>query len=135
MISCDRDCYNCPYPDVPEECLAEPIQPWESEIMQWSHHKVSNNTRDHDHARYKHKLIERKCYAEKRWAKEQECIALIRKQHGMMQKELAAAAGVTQVTICSWEKGIYRANWDKLCAVLPELKAYRPKGGNNGDRI
>lgn len=25
MISCNGDCFNCPYPDVPEECLSAPL--------------------------------------------------------------------------------------------------------------
>ncbi len=24
-LICNHDCLNCPYPDVPEECLAEPV--------------------------------------------------------------------------------------------------------------
>ena len=25
MISCNGDCFNCPYPDVPDECLSKPL--------------------------------------------------------------------------------------------------------------
>ena len=24
-LTCNHDCLNCPYPDVPEECLSEPV--------------------------------------------------------------------------------------------------------------
>ena len=60
---------------------------------------------------------------------EQACISEVRKARGMKQKELAAAVGVKPNTLCCWEKGVTHANWDKLCAVLPELEEYRPKGG------
>lgn len=133
-IECDRDCYNCPYPDVPEECLAKPIQPWESKIMQEAHNESARALK-RDYRNEKRRARSRKRYAEKRYAKEQAGIGKVRRACGMMQKELAAAAGVTPVTMCQWEKGITQANWDKLCAALPELEQYRPKGGTNGDRI
>ena len=25
-IICNHDCFNCPYPDVPDECLEAPLQ-------------------------------------------------------------------------------------------------------------
>lgn len=58
-------------------------------------------------------------------AAQQKSIALVRKAQGMTQSGLAAIVGVTQATVSRWETGALKANWDKLCAVLPELEAYR----------
>ena len=58
-------------------------------------------------------------------AAQQKSIALARKAHGMTQSGLAAIVGVTQATVSMWETGAVKANWDKLCAALPELEAYR----------
>ena len=58
-------------------------------------------------------------------AARQKSIALARKAQGMTQSGLAAIVGVTQATVSLWETGALKANWDKLCAALPELEAYR----------
>ena len=122
MIKCDGNCYECPYPDVPAKCLARPIEPWEAEFMMIAHGKGSDRSdyyRDYD----------KKRRAAKWHLEEQACISEVRKARGMKQKELAAAVGVKPNTLCCWENGVNLANWDKLCAVLPELEEYRPKGG------
>ena len=80
-------------------------------------------------AKQKAVAAQQKAYREAnkdRVAAQQKCIALVRKAQGMTQSELAAIAGVTRVTVSLWETGAVKANWDKLCAVLPELEAYRP---------
>ena len=58
-------------------------------------------------------------------AARQKNIALVRKARGMTQSGLAAIVGVTQATVSLWETGAVKANWDKLCAALPELETYR----------
>lgn len=50
----------------------------------------------------------------------------VRIANGLTQQKLAARIGVTDATISAWEHGRSPANWDNLCAVLPELEEYRP---------
>ena len=59
-------------------------------------------------------------------ADKQSCIRTVRKSHGMRQSDLAQLVGVSHGAISAWELGTLPANWDKLCAVLPELEKYRP---------
>lgn len=42
-VNCNRDCFNCPYPDVPEECLDTPLTPKE---MQTSREIARRSTRE-----------------------------------------------------------------------------------------
>ena len=155
MIECNHNCLECPYPDVPEECL-------EAELT-WDEYRELNAI-DKDiinpkTAKQKAVAAQRKAYREankdrvaaqrkawyeankdrvaaqqKAWyeankdrvAAQQKSIAMARKAQGMTQSGLAAIVGVTQATVSLWETGALKANWDKLCAVLPELEAHRP---------
>ena len=140
MIECNHNCLECPYPDVPEECLEA--------ALTWDEYKaldvIDKDIINPKTAKQKAVAAQRKAYREankdrvaaqrKAWyeankdkvAAQQKCIALVRKARGMTQSELAAIVGVTRVTVSLWETGAVKANWDKLCAVLPELEAYRP---------
>lgn len=126
MISCNHDCFNCPYPDVPDECL--------SDSLTYDEYKESD--RLDSESRYERKTNKEKKIAarKKAWheanrdklADKQSCIRTVRKSHGMRQSDLAQLVGVSQGTISAWEHGRSPANWDNLCAVLPELEQYRP---------
>lgn len=35
MVECNRDCLNCPYPDVPEECLEAPLSLDDYRELDW----------------------------------------------------------------------------------------------------
>lgn len=50
----------------------------------------------------------------------------VRIANGLTQRKLAERIGVTDATISAWERGCSSAQWDALCAVLPELEQYRP---------
>lgn len=63
----------------------------------------------------------------KKHAAAQQCIREIRKARGLTLTEVAELTGCSKTTIHCWETGVYRANWDRLCSVLPELEQFRPK--------
>ena len=124
MIECNHNCLECPYPDVPEECLEA--------ALTWDEYKeldvIDKNIINPKTAKQKATAAQQKAYYEAnkdKVAARQKSIALARKAQGMTQSGLAAIVGVTQATVSLWETGALKANWDKLCAVLPELEAYR----------
>ena len=140
MIECNHNCLECPYPDVPEECL-EAALTWDEykeldaidkDIINPKTAKqkaVAARKKAYREANKDKVAAQQKAYREAnkdRVAAQQKSIALARKAQGMTQSGLAAIVGVTQATVSLWETGAVKANWDKLCAVLPELEAYRP---------
>ena len=124
MIECNHNCLECPYPDVPDECL-EAALTWD----EWQELDViDKDIINPKTAKQKAVAARQKAYREAnrdRIAAQQKSIALARKAQGMTQSGLAAIVGVTQATVSLWETGALKANWDKLCAALPELEAYR----------
>ena len=52
-------------------------------------------------------------------------IKAARKARGYTQKELAGLLGVSRAALSLWETGALAPNWDRLCAVLPELEEWR----------
>ena len=155
MIECNYNCLECPYPDVPDECL-EAALTWDEykeldvidkDIINpkttkqkavaarqkaWreaNKDKVAARQKAWYEANKDKVAARQKAYREAnkdKVAAQQKCIALARKAQGMTQSGLAAIVGVTQATVSLWETGAVKANWDKLCAVLPELEAHKP---------
>ena len=154
MVECNHNCLECPYPDVPEACL-EAALTWDEykeldvidkDIINPKTAKqkaVAARQKAYREANKDKVAARRKAWYEankdkvaarrKAWyeankdrvAAQQKSIALARKAQGMTQSGLAAIVGVTQATVSLWETGALKANWDKLCAALPELEAYR----------
>ena len=124
MIECNHNCLECPYPDVPDECLEAALTWDERQELDVIDKDIINPKT----AKQKAVAAQQKAYREAnkdKVAARQKSIALARKARGMTQIELAAIVGVTRVTVSLWETGAVKANWDKLCAALPELEAYR----------
>ena len=124
MIECNHNCLECPYPDVPDECL-EAALTWD----EWQELDViDKDIINPKTAKQKAVAARKKAWYEAnkdKVAARQKSIALARKAQGMTQSGLAAIVGATQATVSLWETGALKANWDKLCAALPELEAYR----------
>ncbi len=199
MIECNHNCLECPYPDVPDECLEaaltwdeykeldaidkdiinpktakqkavaarkkawyeankDKVAAWQKAYREANKDKVAARKKAWYEANKDKIAARQKAWYEankdkiaawqkawyeankdkvaarqKAWyeankdkiAARQKNIALARKARGMTQNGLAAIVGVTQATVSLWETGAVKANWDKLCAALPELEAYR----------
>lgn len=140
MIECNHNCLECPYPDVPDECLEAALtwDEWQEldvidkDIInpKTAKQKAVAARRKAYYAANKDKIAaQKKAYRaanKDKIAARQKSVAMARKAQGMTQSGLAAIVGVTQATVSLWETGALKANWDKLCAVLPELEAHRP---------
>lgn len=138
-VECNHDCLNCPYPDVPAECLDAPLTvddyKWLAELDREiinpktaQQRKIAAQQKAYYEANKDKIAAQQKAYREAnkdKVAAQQKSIALARKAQGMTQSGLAAIVGVTRATVSMWETGAVKANWDKLCAMLPELEAYR----------
>lgn len=140
MIECNHNCLECPYPDVPEECLEA--------ALTWDEYKefdvIDKDIINQKTAKQKAVAAQKKAWYEAnkdrvaarkkayreankdKVAAQQKSIALARKAQGMTQSGLAAIVGAAKSTIALWETGAAKANWDKLCEALPELEDYRP---------
>ena len=154
MIECNHNCLECPYPDVPEECLEaaltwdeykeldvidkdiinpktakqKAVAAYQKAWYEANKDKVAAQQKAWYEANKDRVAARKKAWYEAnkdKVAARQKSIALARKAQGMTQSGLAAIVGVTQATVSLWETGALKANWDKLCAVLPELEAYR----------
>ena len=135
MVACNRDCLNCPYPDVPDECLEGPLSLDDYRELDWLDREIIRPKTE----RQKKASAKRRAYREanrEEIAAKQKAIADVRRARRMTQRDLATLCGVTQPAISQWESGCLPAPWDKLCAVLPELEQYRPnKNAADGTAI
>lgn len=123
MMNCDRDCLNCPYPEFPRSCANLPLTQWERQVLKEVHHGTNNT--NYVRKPEAQRMSKRGILGPH--ADKQACIRSTRKRCGLSLRELAALIGCTSSTLWGWERGHYRADWDRLCAVLPELEQYRPK--------
>ena len=170
MIECNHNCLECPYPDVPDECLEAALtwDEWQEldvidkdiinpkttkqkavAAQQKAWYEANKDKVAAQQKAYREANKDKVAARQKAWyeankdkvaaqqkayreankdkvAARQKSFALARKAQGMTQSGLAAIVGVTQATVSLWETGAVKANWDKLCAALPELETHRP---------
>ena len=135
MVACNRDCLNCPYPDVPDECLEGPLSLDDYRELDWLDREIIRPKTE----RQRKASAQQRAYYEanrEELAAQQRAIADVRRARRMTQRDLATLCGVSQPAVSHWESGCLPAPWDKLCAVLPELEQYRPnKNAADGTAI
>lgn len=132
-VVCDRDCLNCPYPDVPKECLNAPLSKGRKKksaeyyraYRARNREKVNAQSR-HYYARHRERILEydRKCRIRntETYGAKQKVIRFARKNAGLTQTQLGALIGVSTSTVSCWEIGAKKANWGKLYQALPALR-------------
>ena len=130
-MDCNRDCLNCPYPDCIDPPLSigeyRELEAVDKEIL---HPKTEKQRRALAYQKAYHKANRdreaayRKAYREanKDKLRCQAAIKVARQKRNWSQEHLASQLGVTRTTLSLWELGKVPAQWDKLCAVLPELE-------------
>ena len=135
MVACNRDCLNCPYPDVPDECLEGPLSLDDYRELDWLDREIIRPKTERQRKASAKQRAYREANREEIAAK-QRAIADVRRARRMTQRDLATLCGVSQPAVSHWESGCLPAPWDKLCAVLPELEQYRPnKNAADGTAI
>lgn len=77
-------------------------------------HKAQKAIYNDNHKKWQEKNVE--AYADR-----QKIITFARESRKWSKQELANRVGVSQRAVAKWESGKLKANWTKLCAVMPEL--------------
>ena len=145
-MDCNRDCLNCPYPDCIDPPLSigeyRELEAVDKEILhpktekqrralayQKAYHKANRDReaayrKAYYEANKDRALAYQKAYREanKDKLRCQAAIKVARQKRNWSQEHLASQLGVTRTTLSLWELGKVPAQWDKLCAVLPELE-------------
>lgn len=105
-MKCDEKCLSCGRPS----CVWDDRPDDDTTLNDIARAFISKYQRDHHErniARYREK---------------QRAIKEARKARGWRQEDLARLIGVSRSALSEWETGRERADWERLYAVLPELK-------------
>ena len=144
MICCDGNCFRCPYPDVPYECLSKPMTAKELKMEDWIEYQCvkhaildpeKKESRMNDlllrQQRGDYKPKRRENHYSPTMRRNQAAYGALhafireaRENRGLTTRALADLAGVSPQAINMWENGYYKADWEKLCAILPELEVF-----------
>lgn len=151
-MKCNGDCFNCPFPDVPDECLERPLDESEKEIAveidlqslkygemepeeksekagmirrEWA---KTGRVQGVDKRRKRETHYPEYMYAQiKYYSRIGQMIRDARKKRGWTLKETADKMGISVSTLSYWQDGRSRADWEKVCAVFQELKSKTKK--------
>ena len=123
MIECNCDCLNCPYPDVPEECLEAPISIEECQVLN-DLEIALDVPMQHANAAY------RKAY----YRANREKLALYNKAYREANREKLAAKQKeyyydNQKRLLSRQRAYYKANREKLAAKQKVIAVCRKQCG------
>lgn len=133
MVICNHNCLECPYPDVPKACLRGNLTSREKTRVR------ERDRRYYQANKERCKAYRRSYYAahreefleyyrtyrvknQEKYRAEQSVIKSARETLGLTQGQLAQLCGVSTPTICMWETGSRKANWEKVYSALPILR-------------
>ena len=118
MVECNRDCLNCPYPDVPDECLEGPLSLDDYRELDWLDREIIRPKTE----RQKKASAKQKAYYE---ANREEIAAKQKAYYEANREEIAAKRRAyyeaNREEIAAKQRAYYEANREEIAA---KQKAY-----------
>lgn len=142
-IICNGNCFECPYPDIPVECIDSPLSENELktaitiDLQAVKHSTLEPEEKERRMAAITKAAKDGKVAGVKKekanhyskWARDnraaygevQSAIRVARMSRGWTCKQLAKQVGKSQQAVSYWELGYLKARWDLIVPVMPEL--------------